>query len=708
DFGRRPIDLPLSVLFGKPPRMKRVVRRACRVLPALDTASLDLMEAVERVLQLPTVGDKTFLITIGDRTVTGLVARDQMVGPHQVPVADAALSLADYEGFTGEAIAVGERAPVALIDAARAARLAVAEAITNIASAPIEELGRVRLSANWMAAAGHIGEDAALFEAVRAVGMELCPALGLSIPVGKDSLSMRTVWQVQEETRSVVAPLSLVVSAFAPVRDVRGAMTPQLRKDQGATELILVDLGQKQNRLGGSALAQVHLQLGCEAPDLDDPALLLSFFAAVQELNRAGLLLAYHDRSDGGLLVTCCEMAFAGGAGLQLELDELGSDPLAILFTEELGAMLQTRCSDRARALEVLDSHGLGASAFVVGQPTSDDRIAVRWRGQKLVDADRSHLRRLWSETSYALQGLRDNPETARQAFELAIDSRDPGLCPQVGFDPNEHTAWLAHFGTVAERPRVAILREQGVNGQTEMAAAFERAGFAGLDVHMTDVLSGRQTLASCRGLAACGGFSYGDVLGAGLGWAKSILLSPRGREIFEQFFRRRNTFTLGVCNGCQMLAGLRALIPGGEVLPGFVRNTSEQFEARLSLVEISPSVSLLLAGMAGSRLLVPVAHGEGRVEFDTDQTQALLNAHCGVALRFVDHSGQPTEHYPENPNGSPDGVTGVCTPDGRVTLMMPHPERVFRLVQHSWCPPDWQEPAPWLRLFTNARVWVG
>jgi phosphoribosylformylglycinamidine synthase len=707
-FQNQPIDLPLSVLFGKPPRMTRDARRLPRTLHPLDTSKIDLEQAVERVLRLPTVGDKTFLITIGDRTVTGLVARDQMVGARQVPVADAALTLADYDGFHGEAMALGERTPVALIDAGRAARLAVGEALTNLASAPVEALAEVKLSANWMAAAGHPGEDAALFDAVRAVGMELCPALGLAIPVGKDSLSMRTVWQENGSTRSVVAPLSLIVSAFARVADVRRAWTPELRRDQGPTELWLVDLGRGQNRLGGSALAQVYGELGHEAPDVDDPQLLQDFFRAVVELRRSDLVLAYHDRSDGGLFVTLCEMAFSGGVGLEVHLDQLGPDRLGALFAEELGAVLQTRTRDHERVASVLRRHQLGAASHVIGELRHDARIRFNFGDHTLLDREKLELRRLWSETTFALQTLRDHPECARQAYQLMTDDQDPGLSAHLTFDPREHAPLVARFGEVAERPRLAVLREQGVNGQVEMAAAFDRAGFASVDVHMTDILSGRESLESFRGLVACGGFSYGDVLGAGQGWAKSVLWSERARRVFTGYFQRPTTFTLGVCNGCQMLAGLRELLPAGQHLPEFVRNTSEQFEARLSLVEIQECASVLLRGMAGSRLPIAVAHGEGRVEFSNEQQRLELARAGGIALCFVDHRGRVTEHYPENPNGSPGGITGVSTPDGRVTLMMPHPERVFRVVQHSWHPPSWEEPGPWLRLFTNARQWVG
>jgi phosphoribosylformylglycinamidine synthase len=698
-LGERPIDMSLEVLLGKAPRMVRDVAR----LPALGTpfslAGIGVAEALQRVLLLPTVADKTFLVTIGDRTVTGLCVRDQMVGPWQVPVADAAVTATSHEGHTGEAMAMGERPPVALLDAAASARLAVGEAITNIASASIARLGDVRLSANWMAAAGHPGEDARLYDAVRAVGTELCPALGIAIPVGKDSMSMRTVWRQDGADHAVTAPLSLVVSAFAPVTDVRRALTPELRRDQGETMLVLVDLGRGQNRMGGSALAQVFGHLGQLPPDLDDPRDLAGLFGAVQELNAAALALAYHDRSDGGLVVTLLEMAFAGATGLEIEI---AGDPLAALFSEELGAVLQVRAADLAQVRSVLAAHGLAAA--VVGRPRPDGRVVVRQGGTVLIDETRQALRALWSETTHALQRLRDDPGSADEEQESRLAPDDPGLHVVCPFDPDDDVA--APFVARGARPRIAILREQGVNGQVEMAAAFDRAGFEAVDVHMSDLLAGRATLATFRGLAACGGFSYGDVLGAGQGWAKSILLHGRARDELAGFFARADTFALGVCNGCQMMANLRELIPGAACWPRFVRNRSDQFEARLALVEVTPSPSVLLAGMAGARLPIAVAHGEGRAELAGSGDAAALAGL--VALRFVDHHGRPTEHYPENPNGSPGGITAVTTPDGRVTLMMPHPERVFRAVQHSWRPRTWNEDAPWMRLFRNARVWVG
>ncbi len=714
-LGGRPIDMPLAVLLGKPPRM---VRRAQRTGPALapfDLGRVELGDAIRRVLRLPSVADKTFLVTIGDRTVTGLVARDQMVGPWQVPVADAAVTATSYDVTTGEAMAMGERTPVALLDAAASARLAVAEAITNIASAPIARLGNVKLSANWMAAVGHPGEDARLYDAVRAVGEELCPALGIAIPVGKDSMSMKTVWEEAGERRAVTAPLSLIVTAFAPVTDVRRALTPQLRTDQGETELLLVDLGRGQHRLGGSALAQVYGRLGATPPDLDDPALLRAFFGGVQALNAAGLLLAYHDRSDGGLLATLCEMAFAGGTGLDVDLGPLAGDPRAILFTEELGAVLQVRAADAARAEIALRAAGLADCIHRIGRPAPGERIVLRRGRESLFEASRAELRGIWSETTHAMQALRDDPACADEEQAGRCDPTDPGLHVHLTFDLDEHPAAPVLGGgslrspqVGGARPRVAILREQGVNGQLEMAAAFDCAGFDAVDVHMSDLLEGRTSLDGFRGLAACGGFSYGDVLGAGEGWAKSILFNVRARDALARFLARTDVFALGVCNGCQMLSNLHELIPGAGEWPRFVRNRSEQFEARLSLVEVLESPSVLLRGMAGSRLPIAVAHGEGRAEFASPAQLEALRARGLVAARYVDHHGRPAERYPENPNGSPGGITAVTTPDGRVTILMPHPERVFRAVQLSWRPAGWNEDGPWLRLFRNARAWVG
>ncbi|HET7545448.1 MAG TPA: phosphoribosylformylglycinamidine synthase [Polyangiaceae bacterium] len=705
-FGNQPIALPLQVLLGKPPKMTRNVQTGNFSPDSDDLSGIELGEAARRVLSLPTVADKTFLITIGDRSVTGLVTRDQMVGPWQVPCADVAVTATSFEGYTGEAMAVGERTPLALLNAAASARMAVAEALTNIAAAPIARLSDVKLSANWMAPAGHPGEDARLYEAVRAVGSELCPALGIAIPVGKDSMSMRTVWQDEGTQKSVTAPLSLIVSAFAKASDVRRVLTPELRRDVPDSSLLLVDLGLGRCRLGGSALFQVYSRVGQNPPDLDQPELLSGFFAAIQELSAHGYVLAYHDRSDGGLFATLCEMAFAGGTGLAIELGSLSGDALGLLFNEELGAVLQVRRSELAAVRACFASHGLSAAVHELGQLAAGDRVRITRGREVLFDQDRAALRALWSETTHRMQRLRDDASCADQEHEARLDLGDPGLSVQLAFDPKEDIV-RGLVRAPGARPRVAILREQGVNGQVEMAAAFDRAGFDAVDVHMSDILSGRIGLDEFRGLAACGGFSYGDVLGAGEGWAKSILFNARARDEFARFFARQDAFALGVCNGCQMLSNLRELVPGAELWPRFVRNRSEQFEARVCLVEIADSPSILLSGMVGSRLPIAVAHGEGRAEFEHDAARAALDASGLVAVRYVDHFGRVTSHYPENPNGSPSGITGLCNADGRVTLLMPHPERVFRTVQYSWHPREWAEDGPWLRLFRNARAWV-
>ncbi len=705
-FGNRPIDMPLNVLLGKPPKMTRTADHVAVPQAPFHAGAIDVREAALRLLRLPTIADKTFLITIGDRTVTGLVARDQMVGPWQVPVADCGVTTTSYVGFTGAGLAIGERTPVALLDAAASARLAVGEALTNLAAAPVAKLGDVKLSANWMAPAGHPGEDARLYDAVRAVGAELCPALGIAIPVGKDSMSMRTVWQDERGgKKSVTAPLSLVVSAFAPVPDVRRALTPQLRTDRGRTSLLLVDLGGGKNRLGGSALAQVHAELGDVPPDVDDPARLAGLFGAVQALGEAGLLLAYHDRSDGGLFVTLVEMAFAGGCGLEIDLGKVPGEPRAALFCEELGAVLQVAAGDLPSAREILAAHGLAPFVHEIGAATEGTRIRIAHRGTTLLDEARPFLRGVWAETTHRMQALRDDPACADEEQAGRCDPAAPGIVPAPTFRLDDDVA--APFVALGARPRVAILREQGVNGQVEMAAAFHRAGFEAVDVHMSDLLEGRVALDGFRGLVACGGFSYGDVLGAGEGWAKSILFHPRARDQFAGFFARGDTFALGVCNGCQMMSNLRALIPGAAAWPRFVRNRSGRFEARLSQVAIAKSPSVLLAGMEGSRLPIAVAHGEGRAELAPAELEALEGAGL-VAARYVDGAGRVATRYPENPNGSPAGITAVTTPDGRVTLMMPHPERVFRAIQLSYRPDGWTGDGPWMRLFRNARAWVG
>ena len=731
-FDNRPVDMALSVLFGKPPKMTRtVVRRAMPLIP-FSSAGIDLKDAAYRVLRLPAVADKTFLISIGDRTVGGLSARDQFVGPWQVPVADVAVTLMGFKDYPGEAMAIGERTPIACIDGPASGRMAVGEAITNIAAAAIDDMSRIKLSANWMAATGHPGEDAALYDTVQAVGMQLCPALGISIPVGKDSLSMKTTWTDVVEPgqppvqKSVTAPLSLIISAFAPVADARRTLTPQLRTDQGASELLLIDLGGGKNRLGGSALGQVYKQLGSAAPDLDHPLKLAAFFNAIQKLNRDGKILAYHDRSDGGLFVTLCEMAFAAHCGVSANLDLLAIDPgvldvdgnerlpelmgermtervIASLFNEELGAVIQIRAADRAAVFQALNEAGLAGDVYLLGAPSANDEIRFIVNGKPVFAEQRIDLRRAWSATTHHLQKLRDNPRSASQEYERILDAKDPGLSVRLGYALNEDIA--APFIAAGVRPRIAILREQGVNGQIEMAAAFDRAGFKAFDVHMSDIIEGRVSLVDFEGFAACGGFSYGDVLGAGEGWAKSILFNSTARDEFAAFFQRSDSFALGVCNGCQMMSNLKEIIPGADHWPHFVGNKSEQFEARFAMVEVQESPSLFFAGMAGSRMPIAVSHGEGYAEYASKE--AMLTAQHLVSLRFIDNYGRVTEHYPENPSSSPHGICGLTTADGRFGILMPHPERVFRAVQCSWHPEDWQEDSPWMRIFRNARKWV-
>jgi len=721
-FGNRPVDMAMDGLLGKPPKMLRDVRRVRADLPPLDLDAITLREACLRVLRAPTVANKSFLVTIGDRTVGGLCARDPMVGPWQVPVADCAGTLLDFDSHAGEAFSMGERTPIAVIDAPASGRMAVAEALTNLAAAPLA-LDRVRLSANWMAAAGAPGEDAALFDTVAAVALDLCPRLGVAIPVGKDSLSMRTAWTQEGRSREVVSPVSLVVSAFAPCADVRDIWTPWLRRPGVATDLVFIDLAQGRQRLGGSMLAQVFEHIGNEAPDVDDPEALRRFFALLAALRSAALVLAYHDRSDGGLFATVCEMAFAGHCGVTLNVDMLAFDQravdidgaerrpeamlgrdqarvLAALFNEELGAVIQVVASDRQRVLALARSHGL--PAMVIGNVNDRDEIRVVRNAKPVFTAPRVELQRLWSSVSYRIQAMRDAPAAALAEFDRIGQVDDRGLVPHLTFDAAADVA--APYIRTGVRPSIAILREQGVNGHVEMAAAFDRAGFTAHDVHMTDLLSGRVSLEAFHGLAACGGFSYGDVLGAGAGWANSILHHPRARDGFAAFFARADTFALGICNGCQMMSHLAPLIPGATDWPLFLRNASEQFEARLVLAEVPASPSIFFAGMAGSRIPVVVSHGEGRAAFANDAQRT--RAH--VAMRYVDHAGNVAATYPVNPNGSPDGIAGLTTPDGRVTIAMPHPERVFRTVQMSWHPDEWGEDSPWMRMFRNARAWVG
>jgi phosphoribosylformylglycinamidine synthase len=703
-FGGRAIDMPMQLLLGKPPKMRRVAEHVKRLTLPFPLEGKTVEQALARVLTLPTVADKTFLITIGDRSITGLVARDQMVGRFQVPVADCGVTATSFDSTSGEAMAMGERTPLALLDAAASARMAVAEAITNIASARIAQLGRIKLSANWMVAAGQPGEDAALYDAVRAVGAELCPALGIAIPVGKDSMSMRSVWNEGGQTKSVTSPLSLIVSAFAPVLDVRRTLTPELHPHAGDRELLLIDLGGSQHRLGGSALCQVYEALGETPPDLDEPARLARFFAAVQELNAQGLIHAYHDRSDGGLIVTLLEMAFAGGAGLEIDLTTLAGHDLELLFAEELGAVVEIKSADFGKVSELLAYHHVGEFAHRIGKPVPGNVIRVAREERTLLQRERAELRALWSDTTFRMQSLRDDPRCAEEEHQLRLDDEDPGQFARVSFDVEQDVA--APYIARGARPRVAVLREQGVNGQLEMAAAFDRAGFSAIDVHMSDLLEGRVQLKDFRGLVACGGFSYGDVLGAGQGWAKTILFHERVRQDFANFFARSDAFALGVCNGCQMMSALHEIIPGAEDWPRFVRNRSESFEARVSLVRIEHTPSLFFSGMEGSILPIAVAHGEGRAEFRSELSAARLAPL--VSARFVDNRGQPSQRYPQNPNGSPGGLCALTTPDGRVTIMMPHPERVTRAYNHSWHPAEWTDNSPWLRLFRNARAWVG
>ncbi|UXD88328.1 phosphoribosylformylglycinamidine synthase [Thalassolituus hydrocarboniclasticus] len=706
-FDNKPVDLPLQVLLGKPPRMHREASRRNAAGDAFNGTGVDLADAAARVLKLPTVASKSFLITIGDRSITGTVARDQFVGPWQVPVADVAVTTSSYDTYAGEAMAMGERTPVALLDAPASGRLAVAEAITNLAAAPIAKLADIKLSANWMCAAGHDGEDEKLYATVKAVGMELCPELQVTIPVGKDSMSMKTRWNDAGTDKAVTSPMSLIITGFAPVTDARGVLTPQLKLDQGETDLILVDLGRGQNRIGASCFAQVFGKVADVPADLDDAEDLKAFFAVVQGLNSDNKLLAYHDRADGGLFATLTEMAFAAHCGVDISMDLLADDEAglaAALFAEELGAVLQVRRDDLEEVLAQFEAAGLGDCTAVIGKPNFDDQITFSFQDEEFLSESRVNWQRLWSQTSYEMQALRDNADCAKQEFDTLLDTENPGLHAELTFDINDDiTADLPASGS-ENSPKVAILREQGVNGQIEMAAAFDRAGFTSVDVHMSDILSGSVTLEGFRGLVACGGFSYGDVLGAGEGWAKSILFNDQARSQFEAFFKREDTFALGVCNGCQMLSNLHELIPGAEHWPHFVRNMSEQFEARVAMVEVQESDSVFLAGMAGSRMPIAIAHGEGRAEFADDS--AIDELAGQIALRYVDNYGNVTEQYPANPNGSPQGITGLTANDGRVTIMMPHPERVFRAIQNSYIPGEWDEDGAWMRMFRNARVW--
>ncbi|HEY4802852.1 MAG TPA: phosphoribosylformylglycinamidine synthase [Paraburkholderia sp.] len=726
--GHQPVDMPMDILLGKPPRMHRNVEHASVPLAPVEVTGVPLDEVAKSVLRHPTVGSKSFLITIGDRSVGGTTVRDQMVGPWQVPVADCAITALDYAGYKGEAMTMAERTPLAVIDAPASGRMAVGEAITNIASAPILSLDKLKLSANWMAACGAPGEDAALYDTVKAIGMELCPALGIGIPVGKDSLSMRTKWNEEGVAKEVVAPVSLIISAFAPVEDVRRHLTPQLRRvdEVGESVLIAIDLGRGKNRMGGSIFAQVTQQVGDAVPDVDSAEDLKQFFSAIQQLNANEQLLAYHDRSDGGLWATVCEMAFAGHTGVSLNVDMLTLDnehesdygdakdwakqtsgrredrTLRALFSEELGAVIQVPAQQRDTVMAVLRTHGLSVCSHVIGTLNNRDSIEIYRDAKRIYDAPRAELQRVWSEVSWRIARLRDNPACADSEYDALLDAADPGMHPHLTFDPAEDIA--APFIGKGARPRVAILREQGVNSHLETAYAFDRAGFDAHDVHMSDLLEGRATLADFAGAVACGGFSYGDVLGAGEGWAKTIRFNAKLADMFAAFFARQDTFALGICNGCQMMSSLASMIPGAEAWPKFTRNKSEQFEARFSLVEVQSSPSIFFSGMEGSRIPVAVAHGEGFADFSQQGDISKV----AVAMRYVDHRGQATEGYPFNPNGSPQGITSVTTPDGRFTVLMPHTERVQRTVTMSWHPEAWGEASPWMRAFQNARKWVG
>ncbi|HFF1655770.1 TPA: phosphoribosylformylglycinamidine synthase [Providencia rettgeri] len=704
-FDNQPIDMPLDVLLGKTPKMLRDVKTLKAEPDALDRTAINLNEAVKRVLHLPAVAEKTFLITIGDRTVTGMVARDQMVGPWQIPVADCAVTTASLDSYYGESMSIGERTPVALVDFAASARMAVGEALTNLACSYVQDLKRVKLSANWMAAAGHPGEDAGLYEAVKAVGEELCPALGLTIPVGKDSMSMKTRWQQNGEDREMTSPLSLVITAFGRVEDVRLTVTPELKTVED-NALLLIDLGEGQNALGGSALAQVYRQLGNKAPDVHSPERLLGFFNTIQKLLSEQKLLAYHDRSDGGLFVTLAEMAFAGHCGINVDISSFDEDTLAALFNEELGAVIQISGADRAYVEACFAEAGLANCVHYLGSAIHDDVVIINSRDTVVYRESRSLLRQWWAETTWQMQRLRDNEVCADEEHAIKQDNQDPGLNAHLTYDIDDDIA--APFILSGVRPKVAVLREQGVNSHVEMAAAFDRAGFDAVDVHMSDLLAGNLSLEQFQTLVACGGFSYGDVLGAGEGWAKSILFNNQVRDEFAAFFNRPDTLSLGVCNGCQMMSNLHELIPGAEFWPRFVRNRSERFEARFSLVEIANSPSLLLQDMVGSRMAIAVSHGEGQVEVRAAAHLQQLEDNGLVAMRFVNNYGQVTEQYPANPNGSIHGITSVTSKDGRATIMMPHPERVFRTVSNSWHPETWGEDSPWMRIFRNARKQLG
>ena len=699
-FDQNPIDIPMEVLLGKPPKVARTTQRASTDLATPDYSHIDIEEACLRVLQYPTVASKKFLVTIGDRSITGLVARDQMIGPWQVPVSDVAVTASGYNGVKGEAMTMGERTPLAISSGPSSARIALGEAITNMVAADVRSLNDIRLSANWMAAANYSNEDSILFDTVKALS-EICRELNIAIPVGKDSLSMQTQWQDASGDKSVVSPVSLIISAFSPVIDIRKTLTPQIQLDHGVTYLVLVDLGEKKHRLGGSCLSQTYSIYDSQIPDLDSPKIIANYFNFISHIKEIINVISYHDRSDGGLLATLCEMAFAGRCGMNVQLNSLGDNPLTSLFTEELGCVLQVSANDLADLTAAAEEHGLAKCIHVLGEPSEKEQISISYKDSELLSKSRAELECIWNIPSAAIQRLRDNPDVIDQEMELISDSNHKGLIATLSFDQNEDIS--APYVSKGIRPKIAILREQGVNGQIEMAAAFHRAGFDCIDIHMTDLSSGRKSLSDVQMLAACGGFSYGDVLGAGNGWASSIIYNNELKDIFNVFFDRSDVLALGVCNGCQMMSKLRSIIPGAGLWPDFVRNTSEQFEARLVNVAITESSSLILRGMHGSVLPVAVAHGEGRVDGQTNDIEQLQKSGL-IAMKYVDSHGQPTQHYPLNPNGSANGITAISNEDGRFTIMMPHPERLFRAVQHSWHPAGWREDSPWMRMFRNAR----
>ena len=702
-FDNYPIDMPMDVLFGKPPKTKLEITSEQKSIIDDGLNGIDIEEAALKILRFPTVADKTFLIHIGDRTVGGLVSQDQFVGPWQVPVSDVAVTLKDHFGVQGEAMAMGERSPIAVHNAPASGRIAVGEAITNILSAPISDIADIKLSANWMSSimTDRLKQD--LYETVEAISIDFCSKIGITIPVGKDSLSMQTSWANENKQYKNTAPLSLVISAFAPINDVNNVITPQL-KEKNESILLLIDLGQGQNRMGGSCLSQIYnLRLG-GTPDIEDPELLKRFFNAVTALKSRKLIQAYHDRSDGGLFACVSEMAFAGNMGLDLSFEAANEDELLeLLFSEELGCVIQIQKGDLDVVLDILKEASLSNCAYPIGTVLKDHRISIK-SDVFNHSFDLKILRQAWSKMSYEMQKLRDNPETAEEGFKKLLDENDPGLNPKIKFG----TTHIDYKRLKTSSPKVAILRDQGVNSQIEMAVAFNKAGFNAYDIHMTDILNGQVNLDQYIGLVVCGGFSYGDVLGAGGGWAKSVLFNEDARNQFKTFFHREETFSLGICNGCQMMSQLKELIPGADHWPRFVRNLSEQFEARLNMVEVLESNSIFLNGMEGSMIPIATSHGEGRVQYAHDSDMDALKHSKSVTIRYVDNFGQPAIHYPDNPNGSESGFAGFCSEDGRSTIMMPHPERVMRTEQFSWCPDDWKDHGPWARFFVNARDWIG